>query len=81
VPVDHHRRIRLLLRQDVVERPRHLGKVGRGQVTRAPFRREARREQQRIVLAQRQVKRAGEAVDHLAARRGTAQLEEAQMPL
>ena len=55
----------------------HLGRVEVGRVER---RREARRDQQRVALAQRHVEVIGEVQHHLAARPGPAGLDEAQVP-
>jgi hypothetical protein len=80
-PVDHEGRIRLLLRQHVVERAHHLRKLGRGERAFPPHRRETGGQQQRVLLAQRQVERRRQAQDHVAARRGAAGFQEAEMAL
>jgi hypothetical protein len=80
-PVDHERRIRLLLRQHVVERAIHLRELGAGEVALMPHRREAGGEQQRILLAQRDIEHGAKPQHHLARRLGTAGFEEAQVAL
>ena len=79
--IDRDGGIGLLLGEDVVDRLAHLGELRRIEIGLAPHRREARRDQQRIVLAQRNVERGREPQDHVAARRGAAELEEAEMAL
>src|SRR5215831_3660751 len=64
-PIHHERRVRLLLRQHVVERAAHLRELRRGEIAFAPRRREDR----------------GEPQDHLRARAGPSGLEEAYMSL
>jgi hypothetical protein len=80
-PVDDEGRIGFLLRQHVVEGPHHLRQLRRREVALAPYRRKSGGEQQRVLLAQRQVEGGGEAQDHVAAGSGAAGFEEAQMPL
>ena len=80
-PVDHEGRIGLLLRQHEVERRIDLRKLRRAEHAFAPHRRETRRKQQRILLAQRHVEHRRKAQHHVAARLRARGFEEAQMPL
>ena len=80
-PVDHEGRIRLLLRQHVVERAADLRQFRIAEIALAPHRRKAGREHQGVLLAQRHIEHGAKAQHHLAARLGPAGLEEAQVPL
>ena len=64
VAVDRHGRKRLLLRQHEIERASHLAQFGSGKVGLPPDRRKARRDQQRIVLAQRHIERGRKPHHH-----------------
>ena len=81
MPIDGDGREGFLLGQHMVERMTHLGEFGCAEIGLAPYRRKARSEQQRIVLAQGNVEGRRQAEDHVAARRGAAEFEEAQVPL
>ena len=80
-PVDHDRRVGLLLLQHAVDRLAHRRELGGGEIALAIDRREARGEQHGVALAQRDVERGGELHHHLAAGPGAARLEEADMAL
>src|SRR5215472_11379509 len=80
-PIHHERRVRLLLRQHVVERATHLRELRRGEIALSPRRREARGEEQRVLLAKGDVQHRGESQDHLRARASPSGLEKAQMSL
>ena len=80
-PVHDERRVRLLLGQHVVQRAVHLGELRRGEITLAPGRRKTGREEERVVLAQREIEHRGEPQDHLPARAGAPGLEKAEMTL
>jgi hypothetical protein len=79
VPVEHQRRVRLLLAQDEVERPAHGGHRGGVEPGAAVDGSIARRDQQVVALAQRHVQRAGQPQHHRAAGLGSSRLDEAQM--
>ena len=81
MPVDDDAGIGLLLRQHVVERFGHVAERRLAERGLAPGRRESRRKQKCILLAQRHIERACKPQHHVAAGRGTSKLEEAQMPL
>ena len=60
MPIHRHRRERLLLRHHVIERVANLREFRRGEIGLLPDRRETRRQQQRIVLAQRNIECGGQ---------------------
>src|SRR6185437_15179304 len=66
---------------DVVERIADLREGRRAKVGLPPNRRKSSRQQQRVVLAQRHIEGGGQPDDHLPARRGSPQLQKAQVPL
>src|SRR5262245_2968611 len=80
-PIHHERRVRLLLRQHVVESAIHLRELRRGEIALAPRGREARGEEQRVLLAKGNVQHRGEPQDHFRARTGSAGLEKAHVSL
>ena len=72
---------RLLLGQHVIERLAYLAEFWRGEVGLSPDWGKTGGYQQRIVLAQRDVEGGRQPLHHLAAGRGAAQFQEAQMAL
>jgi hypothetical protein len=78
--IDHDRAERFLLRQHRIDRAPQLAQLGRGQRGGAKHRGVAGRGQQRVVLAQRDLERAGQREHQVAARRGAAGLDEGQVP-
>jgi len=81
VTVDRDRRIRLLLRHDVVETLADVRQLRRRKIGFSPHRGVTGGHQQRIVLAQRNVERSRDLFDHRAAGLRAAELQEAQVAL
>ena len=79
--IDHHGRVRFLLRQHVVERSADRGKCLRIEPGLLPCRRITGGQHQLIRLTQRNVQCGGQAQHHLAAGLGPAEFEEADMAL
>src|SRR5215469_6176430 len=79
--VDDHGRKRLLLVQHAVKRLPQPRKLWRRELGFMPYRGKSSRDQQLIVLAQRQVECRSETGDHFAAGRRTPDLQKAQMTL
>jgi hypothetical protein len=69
------------LRQHEVERALDQRKLGRAERALAPGRRKARGDEQRILLAERQIEHRREAQHHVAARCRARDLQEADVTL
>ena len=80
-PIHDERRIRLLLRQHVVQRAVHLRELRGGERALAPCGGEAGGQQQGVLLAKGDVQHHGEPQDHLPARSRAPRLEEAHVAL
>ncbi len=78
-PVDEDRRVRLVTDEHPLDRGAHGLQLGRVEIGRVVRRRVARRDEQRVAGPQRHVEVIGEVEHHLAARTGTAGLDEAQV--
>ena len=79
VPVEHDRRVGLLLAQDEVERAPHLAERRRVERGRAIDGRVAGGDEQVVTVAQRDVEHAGQQQHHLAAGLRPSGLDEAQV--
>src|SRR5216117_1864179 len=64
-PIEHERRIRLLLGEHVVQRTVDPRQLGRREITLAPGGRVTGGQEQRVLLAQWQAERRGQPQDHL----------------
>ena len=79
VAIEDERGVGLLLAQDEIERAARLRQGGGIEARRAVDRGVAGRREEIVAVTERHVERAREQDDHLAARRGPAGLDEAQM--
>ena len=77
MPVDHHGRIRLLLRHHVIKRTVYRSKLRRAKFGLPPLRRKAGSDQKPILLPQRHVECVCDLPDHVAARLRAAKLKKA----
>jgi hypothetical protein len=80
MPVDRQRRIGLVRLQHLIDRDARRDERRIVQRPLRKRRREARRHQQHVALAQRHVEPLGEPQHHVARRRGPAGFDEGQVP-
>jgi hypothetical protein len=80
LPIERHGVERLVLAEQQLQRPPHLGHLRVFEAGLAVDRRITRRREHRVALAEGDVERAGQRQHHLAAGHGAARLDEAEMP-